>query len=207
MDQVEAYIELGRVCRRTLSDLLADDWSWDGKSVLDFGCGAGRTLRHFVDVPNAEFWGADIDAASIDWAKQNLSPMRFVLNTEIPPSPLSASAFDLVYAISVFSHLSDHWASWLLDIHRVLKPGGLLIATFMGEGMIERIAGEPWDDNKIGMACYVPGTGWDGGGPMVLLSPWWIEEHWGRLFHIDRVLPLADSAEVIRSLVCTITAW
>jgi hypothetical protein len=115
--------------------------------------------------------------------------MQFVLNAELPPSPLPASAFDLVYAISVFSHLTDHWATWLLDIHRVLKSGGLLIATFMGEGMIERIAGEPWEDSKIGMACYFPGHGWDGGGPMVLLSPWWIEEHWGRLFHIDRVLP------------------
>jgi hypothetical protein len=39
------------------------------------------------------------------------------------------------------------------------------------------------------MNLYLPGQGWDLGGPMVLHSPWWIEEHWGRLFEVERLVP------------------
>ncbi len=44
-------------------------------------------------------------------------------------------SFDLIWAVSVFTHLAETWSAWLLELHRVLKPGGILLATFMGEGM------------------------------------------------------------------------
>ena len=38
---------------------------YSGARVLDFGCGAGRLLRHFVgDAEDGEFWGCDIDVPS-----------------------------------------------------------------------------------------------------------------------------------------------
>jgi hypothetical protein len=30
---------------------------------------------------------------------------------------------------------------------------------------------------------------WDAGGPMVLMSDWWIREHWGRAFDIVQIAP------------------
>ena len=89
----------------------------------------------------------------------------------------------------MFTHLTDTWSAWLLELHRILKPKGILIASFMGEGMSEILANEPWDDSRIGMNVLGPGMSWEAGGPMVLHSPWWIEAHWGRAFDILSIRP------------------
>src|SRR5208283_2604175 len=59
----------------------------------------------------------------------------------------------------------------------------------MGRGMSEEIAGEPWDDDRFGMNVIRYGQSWELGGPMVIHSPWWIEEHWGRAFEILSLSP------------------
>jgi SAM-dependent methyltransferase len=185
------YLQQGQYSREAIERVLPRDWRWDGKRVLDFGCGAGRTIRHFVDLaPATELWGSDIDARCIEWDRENLGhAAKFVVNEELPPTELPGGHFDLVYALSVFTHLSTHWAGWLFELDRVMAPGGLLVATIMSEGMGIRVSGEPWDEAKIGMSVYEEGQDWEHGGPMVLHSPWWIEEHWGRLFDIEQLMP------------------
>jgi SAM-dependent methyltransferase len=185
------YLLRGEETRAMLERVLPEDWSWEGKAVLDFGCGAGRAIRHLAPLaPETELWGSDIDPRCIQWNDEHLSPpVSFVVNGEAPPLPLPDGKFDLVYSISVFTHITTHWAAWLVELDRVLAPGGRIIASFMGEGMYEAVAGEPLDEATVGMSVYQEGQGWDLGGPMVLHSPWWIEEHWGRLFEIERLLP------------------
>src|SRR3954452_13422339 len=41
------YEGIGRHGSESIRALLPKNWSFQGKRVLDFGCGAGRTLRHF----------------------------------------------------------------------------------------------------------------------------------------------------------------
>jgi SAM-dependent methyltransferase len=190
-DPFARYDALGRGARDSIVDLLPDDWSWDGKRVLDFGCGAGRTLRHFADEARvAEFWGCDIDAESIGWLESNVSPPFHVfVNGVAPPLDQPDEQFDLIWCVSVFTHLTDTWSAWLLELHRVLKRGGLLVCTFMAEGMSELIAGEPWNEDLVGMNVLKTGQSWDLGGPMVLHSPWWIREHWGRALDVLEVRP------------------
>lgn len=185
------YLERGAVTRRAIEGVLTPDWSWEGKRVLDFGCGSGRVLRHLLpEAQHAEFWGSDIDRGCIAWNEQHLTPpMSFVVNDEAPPLPLPAADFDLVYAMSVFTHITKHWSAWLLELHRVLALGGILVATFMGEGMSEAVAGTPWCEEHVGMNVYLAGQRWELGGPMVLHSPWWIAEHWGRLFDVEQLKP------------------
>ncbi len=185
-DSLRHYQELGRRVRSDILELLPSDWSFEGKRILDFGCGAGRILRHFLpETQEAEVCGCDIDAASIAWLEEHLSPAFFVFhNEETPPLPQPDAHFDLIWAASVFTHLTDHWSAWLLELHRLLKDGGLLIASFMGAGLSEHVAGEPWQEERIGMNVLKYGQSWDLGGPMVLLSPWWIREHWGRSFDV-----------------------
>jgi SAM-dependent methyltransferase len=168
---------------------LPEGWTWSGKRVLDFGCGAGRALRHFVsEAGDAEFWGCDIDAQSVAWINASLNPpLRAFVNDEQPPLPRPDDSFDLIYALSVFTHLTDTWSAWLLELHRVLAPRGTLIASFLGAGMIEAVADEPWSEDRIGMNVLNAGRSWDRGGPSVLLSPWWIREHWGQAFEIERI--------------------
>jgi SAM-dependent methyltransferase len=180
------YDALGTRAKRSIMAALPPDWSFESKRVLDFGCGAGRTLRHFIaEADVAEMHGCDIDHESVAWLEANLSPPFHVFaNGDTPPLDRPDDFFDLIWVVSVFTHLVDTWADWLLELHRVLRPGGLLLATFMGRGMSELIAQEPWHEDRVGMSVLRYGESWDVGGPMVLHSPWWLRAHWGRLFAI-----------------------
>lgn len=185
------YDKLGAEARAAILRLLPKGWTFDQKRVLDFGCGAGRTVRHFLrDAAQAELWGSDIDGPSIAWLRQNLSPpLHVTQNGSEPPIGFEYGTFDLIWALSVFTHLTDNSLPWLLELHKLLKPGGLLIATYMGRWNGEVFTHEPWDDDQVGMTVLRHHQGWEEGGPMVLMSDWWVRAHWGRAFEIVEVLP------------------
>jgi SAM-dependent methyltransferase len=195
--QVEDFERFGRRYREAILDLLPPDWSFEGKRVLDFGCGSGRVLRHFLDEAEvAELHGCDIDAASIAWLQNTLSPPLHVFrNEEEPGLPFPDRHFDLIWTMSVFNVLTDTWSGWLCELHRVLREDGLLIATFVGEGGSEFVAHEPWVEDRVGMNVFAYGVSWEVGGPMVLHSPWWIREHWGRAFDILELRPTTEWGE------------
>jgi SAM-dependent methyltransferase len=190
-DPFEEYEKLGAYTKAALLALLPDCWSFEGKRVLDFGCGAGRTLRHFLaEAHRGEFWGCDIDAPSIRWMARNLSPPLHVARNGVNPPVdfLDYATLDLVWALSVFTHLTDSSLAWLEELHRLLKPGGLLIATYMGRFNGDVFTHEPWDDDLVGMNVLRRDQGWEHGGPVVLMSDWWVREHWGRAFEFVNVM-------------------
>ncbi|HET9154758.1 MAG TPA: class I SAM-dependent methyltransferase [Solirubrobacterales bacterium] len=185
-DPTAMYEEIGSSSKEHLLAALPEGYSIEGRKLLDFGCGAGRTLRHFVaEAGGAELWGCDIDRTSIEWLEENMSPPLHVFtNAEVPPLGQPDGKFDLIFCVSVFTHLTRHWSEWLLEMHRLLAPGGLLLATYMGRGFSEEIGGEEWDEDRVGMMVLAPGQSWEKGGPMVFHSPWWLRAHWGRAFEI-----------------------
>jgi SAM-dependent methyltransferase len=187
----ELWESLGPETKSALLDLLPDDWSFEHKRVLDFGCGAGRTLRHFVSEAEAgEFWGVDIDAASMDLLQDTVCPPFHVMRSDyMPPLELESVSFDLIWSISVFTHLTDNSIPWLLELHRLLKPGGLLIATYMGRWTSELLAGEQWEEDRIGMNVLRHNHPASDGAPLVLISDWWLREHWGRAFEVVTIAP------------------
>ena len=177
---------IGRRSKTQIISLLPRGWNFEGKRVLDFGAGAGRVLRHFADdEAQAEFWGCDIDGASVDWMREHMAPeVHAFQNAEAPPLAVPDEHFDLAWAISVFTHLDDSWADWLLEMRRILKPDGLLIATFVGPWLAESMLGERWDEDRIGMNSLRHWMPWKDGGPLVLHSEWWVRAHWGRAFEV-----------------------
>jgi SAM-dependent methyltransferase len=181
-DPIEAYEREGAAVRVRIERALPPDWTFDGKRVLDFGCGSARVLRHFLpEAKRAEFWGCDIDGPSIEWVTANLCPpLHCFQNGPEPPLALAAGSFDLIWATSVFTHI-DSWSAWLLEMHRILAPGGLLIASFLGEGMWEAMVGEPYREEEIGMTVR---RHWTKHDAWVFHSEWWLREHWGRAFEI-----------------------
>lgn len=187
----EFFHRTGLARKRAIVASLPSSFSFEGKRVLDFGCGAGRVLRHFLPEATAsEFWGCDVHRPTIDWLSEALAPpMRFFVNDE-RPLPQPDDYFDLVYALSVFTHITYEWSDWLTELHRVLKPDGLLLATFMGPSTWERAARRPIDEDVLGMAVLgLHRQLADTSGPVVLHSPWWIESRWGRAFDILSIRP------------------
>ena len=110
-----------------------------GERVLDFGCAAGRLTRWVTDSwPQTVAWGVDIDAPRISWARQHLgSVAKFVMTTKLPHLPFADGFFASIFAFSVFSHVDDLTQCWLLELGRVMRPGGVAVLTIMDEHTIE----------------------------------------------------------------------
>jgi ubiquinone/menaquinone biosynthesis C-methylase UbiE len=185
------YERTGRARRLGIERALPEGFSFDGKRVLDFGCGAGRVLRQFKrEARSGEFWGCDLYEPTISWLQENLTPpFRFYVSEGLP-LPHPDEYFDLVYAISVFTHITDDWAAWMLELHRILKPGGFLLATFIGPRLWERSLGRQVDEDELGVAMLRLDQSYEStSGPLVLHSPWWVRAHWGRAFELVTLWP------------------
>jgi SAM-dependent methyltransferase len=135
-------------------------------------------------------WGADIDAESIERLRNEQSPPLHLLRCgHEPPLGLDYGSFDLIWAISVFTHLTDNSIPWLVELHRLLAPDGLLIATYMGRWHSEILTGAPWQEDRVGMNVLQHNKGREAGWPLVIMSDWWVREHWGRAFEVLRIEP------------------
>ena len=185
-DPAEAWLRQGEFLRGVLREHLPDDLDLKGARVLDFGCGAGRVMRHLVeDVGDGELRGVDIDRPSIEWLEANACPpLRAAACGERPGLPHPDGHFDLVYVFSVFTHIVEDWAGWLLELRRVLAPKGVLLASVIGRETGDELGLPPLDSEAPGMYATALGNPWDHGGPVVVHDPEWVAERWGRAFDI-----------------------
>jgi SAM-dependent methyltransferase len=108
-------------------------------SVLDFGCGCGRVTRYWSEFEGAVA-GSDVNGKAIEWCREHLPFGSFERNALAPPLAFDAESFDLVYALSVFTHLPDELQlAWRDELLRVLRPGGLLLLTTHGRSYLPRL--------------------------------------------------------------------
>ncbi len=130
------YLEGGRRHARALVRMLTQAGGDPARitSVLDFGCGCGRVVAAAQALlPSARFHGTDAEVDLIGWAKAHLRQAEFTVNAPEPPLPHAEEQFDFIYAISVFTHLDERLQfAWLDELHRVAKPGAVLILTVHG---------------------------------------------------------------------------
>ncbi len=108
--------------------------------VLDFGCGWGRLIRYWIrDLPAEQLFGCDPDANILQWCRD--IPANFAVSDFSPNKLPFDQQFDLIYAYSIFTHLSQaiHWQC-LRAIHQALTPGGIVILTIRPWSFIERKA-------------------------------------------------------------------
>jgi SAM-dependent methyltransferase len=107
-------------------------------SVLDLGCGSGRVLTHVAErVQQAA--GCDVDGEAIAWASEHHPQIEWVRSQFDPPLPFGDERFELVYSISVFSHLDEALGdAWLAEVARVLVPGGVALLSVHGQHAFEQ---------------------------------------------------------------------
>lgn len=97
--------------------------------VADWGCGLARIVRHLP--ARYDRYGFDYNANAIAWDTEHIDGVAFAQNALRPPLPADDAAFDAVYALSVFTHLSERGhEEWIAEIERVLAPGGVFLGAF-----------------------------------------------------------------------------
>ena len=102
-------------------------------AVLDWGCGCGRVLRHWRQLPNVQPYGSDYNDGLVAWCRNNLPFARVATNGLAPPLAYPDDSFDFLYAISVFTHLDEPLQTpWMDELRRVVKPGGHILITVNG---------------------------------------------------------------------------
>ncbi|MDR2010118.1 MAG: class I SAM-dependent methyltransferase [Bacteroidales bacterium] len=121
--------------------------------ILDWGCGPGRVIRHLSVImdPSCEFHGSDYNKKYIDWCSKNIINVTFKTNQLIPPLNYEENTFDIIYGISIFTHLSEEMHhAWFCELMRVLKHGGILILTLHGDAFKEKLTKSERDDFEKG---------------------------------------------------------
>lgn len=105
-----------------------------GDRVLDVGCGEGRFASE-LERAGASVLGIDVAEEPLRRARERIGDSDVELHVvpEAGPWPLEDSSFDVVWAGEVIEHVADT-AAWLSEARRVLRSGGLLLASTPAHG-------------------------------------------------------------------------
>jgi len=121
-----------------------------GIKVLDFGCGVGRQLLHFThDYPAPTYFACDVHPENVAFVRRAYPRVFGSVNGFVPPLDYETDQFDLVYSVSVFSHLApDQHLPWLRELARVVKAGGYAMLTTEGPTAVRRrMATKVWREH------------------------------------------------------------
>jgi len=168
-----------------------------GTRILEVGCASGRMLRWLYELAeDCEIWGIDISAPHISWCRHYLSPpFRFVTVTSLPHVPFEDNYFHFIYAGSVFTHIPDLADSWLMELRRILRPGGRLYITVHDKNTIRYLVnrmpdfsltkkllsvGKEFTESDFGMFTI----GRTPGGAQVFHDVDYLRKEWGHFFKI-----------------------
>ena len=126
----------GKPTAAWLVDHINEFKNFTNLSILDWGCGTGRILRHLptiLDTSNS-FYGTDYNKKYVTWCSENLEGIQFKNNFLKPNLDFKDDFMDIIYGISIFTHLSEelHF-SWIIELTRVLKNDGILFLTTHGD--------------------------------------------------------------------------
>jgi len=141
----EYYTSTGKVMAMQIHEVMQKWMTSEVEVICEWGAGPGRILFPLANMDTSgkvKFIGTDMYPPSIQWAQSvQVEPINFYLNKMNPPLPIDDGSVDFVYAVSVFTHLSERLTrSWFTEIMRILKPGGVFwFSTHSGQHHLEEL--------------------------------------------------------------------
>lgn len=131
----QAYFESGLKTAQWIIGQCSTHQQLDHARILDWGCGPARVTRHMAQLlPLAQVHGTDYNSSTIKWCSESFDKIDFRINKLNPPTEYPADNFDLIYGISIFTHLSENnHFNWTAELHRILADGGIALITTHGD--------------------------------------------------------------------------
>ena len=121
------------------------------QTILDLGCGTGALTAELAELCE-RIVGVDGSQNMINKAREEFGDIEFKVCDALA-LPFEKE-FDVVFSNAVFHWISDHDAL-LKNIHKALKPQGLLVCEFGASGNIATI------ENAFAKACNSLGYGYE----------------------------------------------
>jgi len=161
------------------------------RSVLEWGCGPARVIRHLpARLPQTMLVGSDYNAKSIDWCSRTIRGVKFVLNGLNPPLPFDDGSFSCVYAASVVTHLSEETATaWMRELARVTEPRGLLLLWTNGTEVARSLLPEERRSFEAGHCVTRSGAHEGRKWYLAVHPPSWVRDSLLRDFTVEEYLP------------------
>jgi ubiquinone/menaquinone biosynthesis C-methylase UbiE len=130
-----------------------DRLSKPGANILDVGCGQGRlSLRLAKLAPQSRVGGVDLSASAIEQARryaedQNLSNVDFTAGDALDFVRTQENAHCDVAVVTELCFYFPRYRELLFDLHRVVKPGGLLAVSFRSQyfNLLHWVRQRDWD--------------------------------------------------------------
>ncbi|MBK9098924.1 MAG: class I SAM-dependent methyltransferase [bacterium] len=113
--------------------------------ILEWGCGPARIIRHLPNLldKSCEIYGSDYNSNTIEWCKKYIPGIHFLRNKLEPLLEFQSNFFEVIYATSVFTHLSEEMHhAWMNELKRVCKPNGIIFLTTHGENCKPKLTSE-----------------------------------------------------------------
>lgn len=211
-----------RISRQLLTSVLREvpQVASGGMNLLDFGCGCGRVLYPMLEMlPGHHFHAVDVDRSAVDYLRTQLPDIDLRCTDFHPPLPFSDQYFDLIYSISIWTHLSPpDQISWLAELARVTKRGGYLFISTSSHSALKarKLRGDPgWsgvtEDNlnqqgvifvpydvaRDSRDLWTPGITAEYG--LTLNAPSYCRENFNREMRVEKVL--VDHIDGVQDLV------
>ena len=148
----EEFFESGRenVRREILTDMINICQGKDPKQmkVLEIGCGTGRITRALAEV-FGEVCAVDISGEMVAQARRALADVpnaEIFQNNGIDLAVLGSVKVDFAFTYIVFQHIPSREViySYVREVYRLLRPGGLFKFQVQGDPTIEATAGDTW---------------------------------------------------------------
>jgi len=143
--------------------------------VLDLGCGIGRVTRAIANRVEAVV-GVDVSAEMIEQGRRAMAGVRnvqLVLGNGRDLSDIKDDSFDVAYSFVTFQHIPDPdvICSYIVEMGRVLKPGGWALFQHSDDPSVHQAARQGWEGNP--QSAGSP----SGRGPRGCSEPQWAGVH------------------------------